>query len=74
MQSTLRILFELWEEVIRQEINDGTAAYRGALESPRRAEAKARDALAGIAKISAALRVAVKAAKAVDKVVKYYFG
>jgi uncharacterized coiled-coil DUF342 family protein len=70
IQKTLRVLFTLWDEVIRQEINKNTAKYASAIESLEAATTSAKEAIADIGKVAAAIKLAVKAAKAVDKVVQ----
>ena len=69
IQKILRFLFMLWEEIIRQTLDSTTPAYKAALQSLGEAEQTATDALNGIAKTADAIKVAVKAAKAVDAVV-----
>lgn len=70
IQKVLRALNALWEEVIRQEINNETKAYARALEALGEADASAREALDDLGKTAKAIKTAVKAAKAVDKIVK----
>jgi len=70
IQKVLRVLFMLWEEVIRQEIDSSTAKYKAALDALSKAEKTAQDAIKDINKVADAIETAVKAAKAVDKIVK----
>jgi len=70
IQKVLRVLFALWEEVIHQDINSQTAAYAKALSSLGEAKAAVQDALTDLKKTAKAINSAVKAAKAVDKIVK----
>ena len=70
LQKVLRVLFTLWEEVIRQNINQTTAKYRRALSAVDDAHAAARAALRDIHQTPDAIRAAVKAAKAIDRVVE----
>ncbi|MCL5421129.1 MAG: hypothetical protein M1461_01465 [Nitrospirae bacterium] len=69
LQKILRVLFMLWEEVIRQTLDSTTPLYKAALQSLSEAEKTAGEAIADIKKIADAIRDAVKAAKAVDAVV-----
>lgn len=69
LQKILRVLFMLWEEVIRQSLDSSTTAYQTALQSLSDAEQTATDALTDIGKTADAIKAAVKAAKAVDAVV-----
>jgi hypothetical protein len=69
LQKILRVLFMLWEEVIRQTLDSNTPAYKAALQSLTDAEKTATTAITDINKIADTIKVAVKAAKAVDAVV-----
>jgi hypothetical protein len=69
LQKIIGVLFALWEEVIRQELDSSTAAYKRALASLETAEAQAQVALDDLRKVQKAISAATKAAKAVDKVV-----
>ncbi|OGP68903.1 MAG: hypothetical protein A2031_05925 [Deltaproteobacteria bacterium RBG_19FT_COMBO_43_11] len=69
LQKILRILFMLWEEVIRQTLDSNTPAYKTALQSLSEAEKTATKAITDIKKVADAIKAAVKAAKAVDAVV-----
>jgi hypothetical protein len=69
LRKILRILFMLWEEVIRQTLDSKTPAYKTALKSLSEAEKTAKKAMDDISKVADAIKGAVKAAKAVDAVV-----
>jgi hypothetical protein len=70
IQKKLQILFALFEEVIRQEINSETVAFAKATAALADAERAAKEALEDLGKTAKAIRKAVKAAKAVDKIVQ----
>lgn len=70
IQKVLRVLFMLWEEVIRQQLDPNTSAYKFALKSLGEAEKAAKDAIGDINKVAEAIKSAAKAAKAIDEVVK----
>jgi hypothetical protein len=72
IQKLLRVLYAIWEEVIAQTIDATTPAYRQALTAIGRAETSAKRALADLRKTAAAIRSAVRAAKAVDRVIKLF--
>jgi len=65
-----RIFFALWEEVIKQEIDNRTYEFKEAIEALTASEAAIEEAMKDIAKIADAINKAVAATKAVDKVVK----
>lgn len=65
-----RIYFALWEEVIKQEIDNRTHEFKDAIESLKVADNTIEEALKDIAKTAESINKAVTAAKAVDKVVK----
>jgi hypothetical protein len=62
--------FALWEEVIKQDIDQRTPLYRDALRSLKAAAKAARAAKADIAKVAKAINQAAAAAKTVDKIVQ----
>jgi hypothetical protein len=64
-----RIFFALWEEVIRQIIDNQTYEYKEALEALSIAENYLKKARSDIEEIADAINKAVLAAKAVDKIV-----
>jgi hypothetical protein len=64
------VYFALWEEVIRQKIDQMTPDYRDAIKSLHAATQAAAEAKADIDKVAAALKKAATAARAVDKIVK----
>jgi hypothetical protein len=65
-----RIYFALWEEVIKQEIDNRSSDFKDALEALSIAEKYLEKAKSDIAEIADAINKAVIAAKAVDKIVK----
>ena len=65
-----RIYFALWEEVIKQEIDNRTPDFKEAIDSLKVAHDAAVQAKEDLQKISEAINRAVAAAKAVDKIVK----
>lgn len=65
-----RIYFALWEEVIKQEINNKTPAFKDAVEALTIAEQYLEKAQSDIEEIADAINKAVLAAKAVDNIVK----
>lgn len=65
-----RIYFALWEEVIKQTIDNRTFEYKDALEALSIAENSLEKAKSDIEGIADAINKAVLAAKAVDKIVK----
>jgi len=69
LQKILRILFMLWEEVIRQTIDSNTPSYKAALQSLTDAEKAASEAIDDAKKVAETINTAVKAAKAVDAVI-----
>lgn len=70
IQKILRVLFMLWEEVIRQTITRDTPQFNAALQSLGEAEKTATIAKDDMGKVADAINDAVKAAKALDGVVK----
>jgi hypothetical protein len=65
-----RIYFALWEEVIKQTIDQMTTQYRDAIEALKIATAKAEEAQEDLSKVADAINKAVVAARAVDGIVK----
>lgn len=65
-----RIYFALWEEVIKQELDRSTKAFKDAIEELKQSKEATEEAKKDIEKIATAINRAVAAAKAVDKVVK----
>lgn len=68
-----RIYYNLWEEVIEQEINKNTSQYKEALEALAKAQQTIEVAKTDIGKVADAINYAVIAAKAVDKIVNLGF-
>lgn len=64
------IYFALWEEVIKQEIDSGTRAFKEAIDSLKVAYDAAVKAKEDLQKVAEAIDRAVSAAKAVDRIVK----
>ena len=64
-----RAYFELWETVIKKEIDRTTPQYEKAVESLKEAQQAAAEAKKDIQKVAGAIKKAVSAAKAVDKIV-----
>ena len=73
LRNLRRIYFMIWEEVIKQDIDKNTAEYKEALDSLDHAHQTIESAMQDIAKISASIDMAVTAAKAVNKIVKFGF-
>lgn len=69
-----RILFMLFEEVIKQEIKTNTIEFEEAIDSLKIAKESAEKAKKDIDKIAEAINKATAAAKAVDKIVKIGIG
>jgi hypothetical protein len=65
-----RIYFALWEEVIKQEIDNRTHEFKEAIDSLKVAHDAAVQAKEDLQKISEAINRAEAAAKAVDRIVK----
>ncbi len=65
-----RIYFALWEEVIRQDIDNDTHEFKGAIDQLAAAQKTASDAKNNVENVAKAINAAVSAAKAVDQVVK----
>ena len=65
-----RIYFALWEEVIRQDIDNRTHEFKDAIEQLAAAQKAASEARNDAERVAKAINAAVSAAKAVDKVVK----
>ena len=65
-----RIYFALWEEVIRQDIDNQTHEFKDAIEQLSAAHKAVLEAKKDVEKVAKAINTAVSAAKAVDKVVK----
>jgi hypothetical protein len=61
--------FDLWEAVIKQDLDDTTPLYAAAITTLRDAETAATTAQTDISKIADAISKAAAAAKAVDQVV-----
>jgi hypothetical protein len=64
-----RIYFALFEEVIKQEIKSGTREFKEAIDALEIAREEAVEAKKDIAKIAEAIKKAVAAARAVDRIV-----
>jgi hypothetical protein len=64
------IYFALWEEVIKQEIDNRTQAFKEAIDSLKVAHDAAVQAKEDLQKVAEAIDRAVSAAKAVDRIVK----
>jgi hypothetical protein len=64
-----RIYFALWEEVIRQDIDNRTPEFKDAIESLQVAHAAILEAKEDIETVANAINRAVAAAKTVDLVV-----
>jgi uncharacterized protein YnzC (UPF0291/DUF896 family) len=64
------IYFKLWEEVIKQEIDNGTQEFKEAIDSLKVARDAAVQAKEDLQKVAEAIDRAVSAAKAVDRIVK----
>jgi hypothetical protein len=62
--------FDLWEAVIKQDIDNTTQLYLTSITLLQQSEAAAKAAQADMAKVADAINKAVAAAKAVDKVVQ----
>lgn len=69
IRKLIRIFFTLWEEVIKQEIDNSTYEFKDAIEALSIAEQYLEKAKSDIEKIADGINKAVIAAKAVDKVV-----
>lgn len=65
-----RIYFTLWEETIRQEIDNRTPDFKDAIEALTIAEKFLEKSRSDIEEVADAINKAVIAAKAVDKIVK----
>lgn len=65
-----RLIFALWREVIRQELDKTSADYLRAIEDLKQAQKSAKEAVEDLTKIADAISDIVMAAKAVDKLVK----
>lgn len=65
-----RIYFSLWEEVIKQDINNKTSEFKDAVEALSIAEQYLEKAKTDIEEVAESINKAVLAAKAVDKVIK----
>ena len=64
------IYFALWEEVIKQEIDNRTQEFKEAIDSLKVAYDAAVQAKEDLQKVAEAIDRAVSAAKAVDRIVK----
>jgi len=64
------IYFKLWEEVIKQEIDNATQEFKEAIDSLKVARDAAVQAKEDLQKVAEAIDRAVSAAKAVDRIVK----
>jgi len=62
--------FQLWQEVILQEIDNSTPEFSSAVESLKAVMQMSADAQKDIKKVTKVIEVANSAAKAVDKIVK----
>jgi hypothetical protein len=65
-----KIYFALWEEVIKQEIDNRTPEFKEAVDSLKAAHDAAVQAKEELQKIPEVINRAVAAGKAVDKIVK----
>ncbi len=70
LRRLIRIYFALWEEVIKQDIDNGSYKFKDAIEALKQACSTIEKVSKDIAQIADAINKAVSAAKAVDKVVK----
>ncbi len=65
-----RIYFDLFEDVIKKELDNKTSEFKDAIDALKIAKNEAVEAKKDIEKIANAINKAVSAAKAIDKVVK----
>ena len=70
IRSLRDIYFQLWQEVILQELDNSTQEFRSAIEALKAAMQISADAQKDLKKITKVIELANSAAKAVDKIVK----
>lgn len=71
LQKLISALFILWQQVIYDQLDNKTDAYKAAIVSLNDAEISAKAALKDLAKVADAIKTATEAVKAIDKVVNF---
>jgi hypothetical protein len=71
LQKIINALMILWQQVIFDQLDKTTDDYKAAISSLNDAEKSAKAALKDLEQVADAIKVAVTAAKAVDKVVNF---
>ena len=71
LQKLINALFILWQQVIIDQLNAKTPEYTAALTALGEGIEAAKNAKKDLARVSEAIAQATRAAKAVDKVVKF---
>ena len=71
LQKVINALMILWQQVIFDQLDKTTDDYNAAIASLNEAEKSAKSALKDLQNVAGAIKDAVAAAKAVDKVVNF---
>lgn len=71
LQKLINLFFVLWQQVIVDQLDSNTQAYKSAIDSLNVAEQCAKTALSDVEGITKAIESATKAARTVDSIVKF---
>ncbi|MFQ2412140.1 hypothetical protein [Aeromonas hydrophila] len=74
LQKIINIYFYLWQQVIYDQLDSTTPAYRDAIKALKDAEEIASDTLESLKSVSEAIESAVKAAKVVGSIIGVVIG
>lgn len=69
LQRVIRVLMAVFQELVTEDLDENSAAYKDALTAVRKAQTTADDGVKKLQKVSAVIDDATKAAKIVDKVI-----
>lgn len=69
IQKIINIYFFLWQQVIYDQLDSSTQAYKDAIKALKAAEKTADDALAGIKSVVEAIDSAAKAAQIIGSII-----
>lgn len=71
LQKIINILMILWQQVIYDQLDKTNEDYKSAITSLNDAEKVAKSAIKDLNKVTDAIEMATKAAKAIDKVIQF---
>ena len=71
LQKIINALMILWQQVIFDQLDKTTEDYKAAIASLNDSEKSAKEALKDLQQVAGAIKDAVAAAKAVDKVINF---